>query len=375
MPAATGQDYYQVLGVARDAPAEEIRRAYLKLAHKYHPDKTGGDKAAEDKLKRVNEAYDVLKNADKRKEYDQSLNAGFERFQRESYQAQEPTYESGSAPFEDFFSSIFGRRQERARRSAIPGEDLVSEVVISLREAATGVRKTARVSHRETCRECNGSGAAPGSKPVPCTTCSGTGTIRSTEGMFSTSQTCPRCGGLGTAVPNPCKRCNGSGFIRTMRDFPVKVPPGIASGAQLRFKGKGEPGQNGGPAGDVYVRIVVDTDAFFTRQDDDLVCEVPIPFQMAALGGKTRVPTLEGQAELNIPAGTQGGTQFRMRGQGMPHLKGHGKGDELVKVSVEVPTNLSSKQRELIQQMNGTTPPINYPKYRRFLDKLARNRK
>ena len=385
MATATQKDYYEILGVPRDASSEQMRKAYLKLAHRYHPDKTGGDKAAEEKLKRINEAYDTLKNEEKRKQYDvrgaqyasfaddAGAWSGAGPFTQESHGFD---FSNGGAAesFEDIFGSILGGRASRAYTAVQLGDDIEVALTLSLREAVSGTTKRIRIPRRETCSECKGSGAAPGTAPEVCSACGGRGHVGQTHGAFSISQTCPKCGGAGRRITRFCPACEGRGSIRTERDLSVTVPAGVTTGGRLRLAGEGDPGANGGPRGDLYVHVAVAPDEFFTREGDDLICEVPVPFTTAALGDKVRVPTLDGVADLTIPAGTQQGTLFRMRGVGVPRPNGAGKGDEIVRVIVEVPTKLSRHQRELLAQMAGPDSHVNYPLYRRFLDKVLGTR-
>jgi molecular chaperone DnaJ len=377
MAAATEQDYYGVLGVPRTASQDEIRKAYLKLAHRYHPDKTGGDKTAEEKLKHINEAYDTLKNADKRKQYDDSLRAA----QFSGFGGAEPAggpgtaydYEFGSfggeSSFEDMLGSLFGRHGARAPR-ARAGNDVETSITVTLNEIAKGAQKRLRVPHRDTCGTCGGSGAAPGSQPQTCPVCGGKGRVERAGGAFNLTQTCSRCGGTGKIITKPCPRCKGSGTETTERELSVRIPAGIESGAQLRIAGEGEPGVNGGPRGDLYIRINMAPHEFFTREGDNVVCEAPVPFTTAALGGKVRVPTLQGVAELNVPAGTQNGTMLRMRGLGI--ARSHGaKGDELVRVLVEVPARLTREQQEIIRKMSETGDGQMYPKSTSFARRIG----
>lgn len=373
------EDYYEILGVARDASPEEIRKAYLKLAHKYHPDRTGGDKAAEEKLKEINEAYDTLKNAEKRAQYDRfgragdhfaGAGGGFEGFGGfGGFGGGGPG--GFETPFEDFFDVLFGRGGGGARRrAATPGNDLEVRVSVTLREAAFGTKKTVKINRSEVCSECSGSGAAPGSQPQTCPECGGAGQVRRAQGFFSITQTCPRCRGTGRVIPKPCSRCNGSGRVRVQREISVDLPPGVDTGSRLRVAGEGEPGEGGGPRGDLYIYVQVLPDEIFVREGNDVICEVPITFVQAALGTTIRVPTLRGEAELKIPAGTQSGQLFRMRNQGVPDLRGYRQGDQIVRIQVETPARLSREQRELLQKFQELSDSNSHPLQRRFLDRL-----
>jgi len=377
MGMATKGDYYDILGVARDATQEEIRKAYLKLAHKYHPDKTGGDKKAEEKLKEVNEAYDTLKNPDKRSQYDamcRAQAAGFGGFGP----GFDTTFTGGfggfEAPFDDFFDVLFGRTSRTRRHGVRPGNDLEYRMRITLREAAKGTSKRIRFSRMELCVDCNGTGAARGTQPTTCPECRGSGQIRRAQGFFSISQTCPRCRGTGQAVLSPCTRCGGSGRGQVERELQVDVPPGVDTGQRLRLAGEGEPGEGGGPRGELYVVIEVESDEIFQRDGNDVYCEVPISFAQAALGDTIQVPTLDGgKAELRIPPGTQPGTKFRLAGLGVRDVRGYYTGDEYVVILVEVPTKLTREQRELIAKFQELASAQSYPLHRRFIEKLKRS--
>jgi molecular chaperone DnaJ len=377
------KDYYELLGVSKDSSAEEIRKAYLKLAHKYHPDKTGGDKAAEDKLKEINQAYDTLKNADKRAKYDQFGHMG-EQFAGAGGPGGFGGFGFGGgagsggfeAPFDDFFDVLFGqgRGGGRVRRAAArPGNDLEYRLTVGLREAATGCKRTFRFARREVCGDCSGTGAQPGSQPQSCADCSGTGQIRRAQGFFSISQTCPRCRGTGRIIQKPCVRCSGTGRYRAERELTVDLPAGIETGSRLRLSGEGEPGENGGPRGDLYIFVEVETDEIFEREGNDIICDMPISFPQAALGDRVRVPTLTGEAELKIPPGTQSGTLFRLRGMGIKDLRGYHKGDQIVRVQVETPTKLSREQRELIERFKEISNMKSYPSYLRFIEKVKKS--
>jgi molecular chaperone DnaJ len=380
MNMATQRDYYEVLGVDRDAPAEEIRKAYLKLAHKYHPDKTGGDQEAETRLKEINEAYDVLKNKEKRQKYDQFGHMG-EQMGAGGFGGFSGGFGGGGAggfeaPFDDFFDVLFGGRGggARAGRSAAqPGHDLEYRVGITLREAAKGVKKTVKFKRQEICGDCNGSGAAPGTKPVPCPDCGGAGQVRRSQGFFSITQTCPRCRGAGSSIESPCPRCTGRGRVRSERELSFDLPPGVDTGSRLRLSGEGEPGENGGPRGDLYVLVEVQPDEIFEREGNNILCEVPISITQAMLGDTIRVPTLDGEADIKVPQGTQPGTSFRLRGLGIKDLRGFHTGDQLVTVQVEIPTRLNGEQKELIQKFKDVSDEKHYPIYQKFMDKVKKS--
>jgi molecular chaperone DnaJ len=363
-------DLYEILGVSRDASQDEIRKAYLKLAHKYHPDKTGGDKAAEDKLKEVNAAYDILKSPDKRRQYDQFGAAGPQGFGGGG--AGGAGFE---APFDDFFDMLFGQGGGRRRQggsAARPGNDLELRLGITLEEAATGVKKKVRFNRMERCGDCSGSGAAPGSQPETCKQCGGAGQVRITQGFFSVARTCPQCQGKGKTISKPCRKCGGAGQTRGSRELSVDIPAGVDNGSTLRVSGEGEPGQGGGPRGDLYIHLEVAPHELFQRDGTNLHCEIPISFSQAALGATLRVPTLDKEAELKVPAGTQPGTQFRLRGLGLPDLRGYRQGDLIVKVMVEVPTKLGKRQRELIEELDQLSDEADSPLFKQFFDRLKR---
>lgn len=379
MPMAKQRDYYEILGVARDASPEEIRKAYLKLAHKYHPDKTGGDKAAEEKLKEINEAYDVLKNKEKRAKYDQFGHMGEQFAGGEGFGGFGGFGAGGGgfeAPFDDFFDVLFGRSSAgggRRRSAARPGNDLEYRLNITLREAAAGVKKKVKFARREVCSDCNGSGAAPGSQPQTCTDCGGTGQVRRAQGFFSITQTCPRCRGAGRIITKPCPRCTGAGRVRAERELSVDLPAGVDTGSRLRLNGEGEAGEGGGPRGDLYIYVEVEPDEIFSRDGNDVICEIPISFVQAIVGDKIRVPTLTGEAELRVPAGTQPGTLFRLRGMGIKDLRGYHKGDQIVRIQVEIPTRISREQRELMERFQSLSTEKTYPLYQRFVEKLKKS--
>jgi len=364
---AAQRDLYEILGVPRTASDEEIRKAYLKLAHKYHPDKTGGDKEAENKLKEINAAYDVLKNADKRRQYDTfGQSDGMGGFNQGGFGA------GFDSPFEDFFDMLFGRGGGGGGRrpSARPGNDLELRVSLTLEEAAFGAKKNVRFSRKEICSDCTGSGAAPGTRPEVCPLCQGSGQVRATHGFFSVTQTCTRCRGAGRIITKPCSRCSGEGRIRIQREISIDIPAGVDTGLRLRVSGEGEPGDNGGPRGDLHVYVEVQPHEIFSREGIDIICEFPISFTQAAIGATVRVPTLRGEADLKIPAGTQPAAMLRLRGLGMPDLRGYRQGDQIVKVMVEIPTKLTRRQKEILKEFDDESDAKTYPLHRRFMDIL-----
>lgn len=372
---ARQKDLYDLLGVKRDATEQELRKAYLKLAHQYHPDKTGGDKPAEDKLKEINAAYDILKNKEKRAQYDQFGSMG-DPFSGAG--AGGPFRTGGhsgdfEAPFDDLFDVLFGRGRGR-RNAAMPGNDIEYRLRVSLKEAATGIKKEVSFDRMEACGECHGSGGAPGSNRQTCPNCQGSGQVRTSQGFFTVSRPCPRCRGAGSTISNPCHRCSGSGRARATPRVSVDIPAGVDSGMRLRLTGEGEPGENGGPRGDLYIFIEVEHDEMFEREGTTITCEVPISFPHAAIGTTIRVPTLFGEAELKVPPGTQSGALLRLRGLGLPDIHGYRQGDQIVRVRVETPVKLSRRQRELLEEFQETSDVKSYPLYHRFLDNLKRFR-
>lgn len=352
------RDYYEVLGVSRDASPGEIKKAYRRLAQEHHPDKNPGDASAEERFKEISEAYEVLSNSEKRRAYERfgmaGAGRGFEGF---------GDFEAGYGNiFDDIFEGFFGARPGRGSRGAQRGADLRYNLEIPLEEAATGVEKQIVVPRLETCATCRGTGAKAGSQPVTCKTCRGTGQVRFSQGFLTVSQTCSRCRGEGRIIENPCPTCRGLGQAKAERILTVKIPAGVETGTRLKLSGEGEAGVRGGPPGDLYVVLTVHEHPIFVRQGDDLYCEVPIRFSQAALGTQVEIPTIGGRTTLKIAPGAQTGAEFRLRGKGMPNVRGYGRGDLVVRVFVEVPTHLTAKQRELLEQYarleNGTGNPL-----------------
>ena len=351
------RDYYEVLGVTRQATDQEIKSAYRKLAFKYHPDRNAGSKDAEDKFKEAAEAYAVLADPDKRHMYDRFGHAGLGSAATGGF---DPNVFTG---FEDIlgglgdmfgFGDIFGGAR---RRGPQRGADLRYDLEISFEQAAKGTETTIQIPRQETCGTCSGSGAAPGSKPSSCPQCHGRGQIRLQQGPFTFARTCGSCRGTGSIITKPCTECRGAGRVEQERKLTVRIPPGIATGQRLRLSGEGEAGPSGGPSGDLYVVIHVQDHPFFHRDGNDLYCEVPVSFPTIALGGEIRIPTLEGEETLQVPEATQSGTTFNLRGRGMPDVSGRGRGNLLVTVNVTTPKKLTRDQKKLLEQLASSLPP------------------
>lgn len=338
------RDYYEVLGVSKSATEREIKKAYKRLAMKYHPDRTQGDKAMEEKFKEVQEAHEMLTDSQKRAAYDQYGHAGVD-----------PNRGGGGqgADFGDIFGDIFGgggrggRGQSRARQ----GSDLRYNLELSLEEAVKGKSVEIRVPTLVECEPCDGSGAKKGSKPTTCPTCHGQGQVQMRQGFFAVQQTCPTCSGKGKIISDPCNACHGQGRVEKTKTLSVKVPAGVDTGDRIRLSGEGEAGENGAPAGDLYVQVHVREHRIFTREGNNLYCEVPLSFTRAALGGEIEVPTLEGKVKLKVTAETQTGKMFRLRNKGVKSVRSGSVGDLICKVVIETPVNLSSRQKELLDEL------------------------
>ena len=367
----TKRDYYEILSVERTASDDEIKRAYRKLAVKFHPDKNPDDAHAEEKFKELGEAYDVLMDAQKRAAYDRYGHAAFAQGGRSGFHDPFDIFRDvfGSAGgtggiFETFFGG--GQAEQDGTQR---GSDLRYDMQITLEEAAFGVEKEIEVRKLDTCAKCKGSGASPGSRVVVCSTCRGRGQVVSARGFFQVSQTCPRCRGLGEVIEIPCDVCSGEGRNEQTSRIKIKIPPGIAHGSRLRSSKNGEAGIRGGEQGDLYVVIHVKEHPVFKREDDNLFCEVPISFATAALGGEVPVPTLEGKASLKVPAGTQGGQSFKLRGKGVSHVSGRERGDLHAKLLVEVPTDLNSEQRQKLEEFAQLCGDHNTPLHKGFFER------
>jgi len=375
------QDYYSVLGVSKSATKDEIKKVYRKLAMKYHPDRNPGDEKAEAKFKEVKEAYEVLSDEQKRATYDKFGHAGMGGAAGGGFGG----FGAGGAHggfgdiFEDIFGDIFGGGAGGAHRSggwssgAQRGSDLRYSLDLTLEQAVAGTKINITVPTYVSCEECIGSGAEKGSGSVSCTTCHGAGQVRMQQGFFSIQQTCPTCHGSGKVIKNPCKACSGQGRVRKSKKLSVNIPAGVDTGDRIRLSGEGEAGVNGGPNGDLYVEVKVKSHEIFRRENNDLYCDVPVNFVMTALGGEIDVPTLNGRIKLKIPAGTQSGRHFRIRGKGVPGVRGGAKGDLLCNVIVETPVNLTSEQKDLLTKFDATmkdTGDKHTPKNKSWFDSL-----
>ncbi|MBC3931170.1 molecular chaperone DnaJ [Undibacterium curvum] len=346
------RDFYEILGVGKNASDEEIKKAYRKLAMKYHPDRNPDNKVAEDKFKEAKEAYEMLSDSQKRDAYDRYGHAGVDPNMGGGGGA-------GAGGFADAFGDIFGDIFGGGRRSAGPqvyrGADLRYNLEISLEQAANGYETTIQVPSWDECDTCHGSGAKPGTSPVTCTTCGGHGQVRMQQGLFSIQQACPKCHGTGKMIPDPCTTCLGVGRIKRKKTLEVKIPAGIDDGMRIRSSGNGEPGVNGGPPGDLYVEIHIKQHPVFQREGDDLHCEIPISFSKAALGGEIEVPTLSGKASFTVPEGTQSGKTFRLRGKGVKGVRSGYAGDLFCHVLIETPVKLTERQKDLLREFEQLT--------------------
>jgi len=338
------RDYYEVLGVNRDAGEDELKKAYRKLAMKHHPDRNPDNPKAEEHFKEVKEAYEILSDANKRAAYDQYGHAGVD-----SGAGASQGFSGFADAFGDIFGDIFG--SGRGRSNVYRSADLRYNLEISLEEAARGTENKFRIPALEACETCHGSGAKPGTQPTTCSTCGGQGQVRMQQGFFSIQQTCPKCHGTGKVVASPCGTCQGAGRIKKHKTLSVKIPAGVDEGDRIRLSGEGEAGVNGGPAGDLYVVIHIRQHAVFTRDHNDLHCEMPISISTAALGGEIEIPTLDGQARIRIPQETQTGKVFRLRGKGIKGIRSAQHGDLMCHVVVETPVNLTARQRELLEEL------------------------
>jgi molecular chaperone DnaJ len=348
------RDFYEILGVPKNASDEEIKKAYRKLAMKHHPDRNQGDttKGAEVKFKEAKEAYEMLSDPQKRAAYDQHGHAGVDPNMRGGPGAE--GFGGFAEAFGDIFGDVFGGGRGRGQgggRQVYRGSDLSYAMEVTLEEAASGKDAQIRIPSWDECDTCHGTGAKPGTKPITCTTCHGAGAVQMRQGFFSVQQTCPQCQGKGKIIPDPCTSCHGQGRIKKQKTLEVKIPAGIDDGMRIRSTGNGEPGTNGGPPGDLYIEIRMKKHDIFERDGDDLHCQVPLSFTTAALGGEIEVPTLAGKAAIDIPEGTQAGKQFRLRGKGIKGVRSSYPGDLYCHVSIETPVKLSEHQRKLLKEL------------------------
>jgi molecular chaperone DnaJ len=369
---STKRDYYEILSVTRTASGDEIKRSYRKLAVKYHPDKNPNDPHAEEKFKELGEAYDVLADDQKRSAYDRYGHAAFAQGGRaggfhdpfDIFREVFGGAGGGGGIFETFFGGGAGQADGSQR-----GSDLRYDMQITLEEAAFGVEKEIEVRKLDTCGKCDGSGASTGSRAVTCPTCRGRGQVVSSRGFFQVSQTCPHCRGLGEVIEKPCDQCGGEGRVEKTSRIKIKIPPGIAHGSRLRSGSNGEAGIRGGGQGDLYIVVHVKEHPIFQREDDNLFCEVPISFATAALGGEVPVPTLEGKASLKVPAGTQSGQSFRLRGKGVVHVNSRDRGDLYARLLVEVPSHLNLEQRQKLEEFAALCGEDNAPLHKSFFER------
>ncbi|MBU1260645.1 MAG: molecular chaperone DnaJ [Planctomycetes bacterium] len=370
------RDYYEVLGVDKTAGADDVKRAYRRLAIKYHPDKNPGDKDAEAKFKECAEAYEVLSDTDKRARYDQFGHAGLQGAGVHDFSRMNVEDIFGALNLGDIFGDLFGGGGGRSRRSAQRGPhrgyDLETVVELTLNDVATGVEKSIEFTRQDNCEDCGGSGSAKGSSPSKCSTCGGSGQMAQAGlgGFFQMVSTCPQCKGAGKVITSPCKKCRGSGKVPKKRLVTIKIPAGVHEGQSVRVAGEGEPGFNGGPRGDLYCYVRLKEHPFLQRDGINLIAVVPISFTQAALGGIVQVPSLNGMKELKIPPGTQTGDVFRIKGQGLPDIRTKRSGDELVQTIVEIPKKLNSQQEELLRKFAETEDNTVLPKSRGFFEKL-----
>lgn len=377
------QDYYELLGVDRSAAPEELKKAYRKLAIQFHPDKNPGDKEAEEKFKEITEAYEVLSDAEKRQQYDQfghqafgpgrngfgGGGGGFGIDLEEALRTFMGNFGGAGSIFDDFFGG--GGRGGGARDGASRGADLRFDLEIDFEESVFGSEREISFPVMDACTECGGTGAAKGSQKTTCSRCGGQGVVVSSNGFFHMRQSCSACGGSGEVIATPCSSCRGNGRVKSRRTLSLKIPKGVETGSRLRVRGKGEGGARGGPAGDLYVVLHVKNHELFQRSDLDIFLEYPVPFHIAAIGGEIEVPTIHGHAKIKVPAGTESGKVFRLRGKGVTGIKGYRDGDQHVSVVVEVPTRLSGRQKKMLAEFGDTLTEANHDRHKRFRKVMA----
>ena len=365
---AEKSDYYETLGVNRNASETEIKKAYRKLAIKYHPDKNPGNAESESKFKVMSEAYAVLSDSQKRAQYDQFGHAGMDSGGGFSGGG----FDFNGGGFEDIFGDIFGSGGGRSRRSSRGqrGDDLRYNLTIDFKEAATGIETKVQIPRHQTCTTCSGNGAKPGTSPKTCVTCKGAGQVRMQQGFFSLSRPCPTCSGEGRTIESPCKECRGTGRTRGQKTISLKIPAGVETGSRLKLSSEGEAGTQGGPPGDLYVVITVKEHPIFDRNGQDIICEVPVSFPQATLGCELEIPTLDKKVKIKVPQGTQSGKILRLPGKGFPSLQGYSKGDQLVVIRVETPTSLTSRQKELLAEFANEGGENIHPMGKGFFDKV-----
>jgi len=341
------RDYYKILGVSRNATEEEIKKAYRKVAMQYHPDRNPGDKDSEEKFKVASEAYEVLRDPQKREIYDHYGIEGLKGTGFTGFRGFEDIFSTFGDIFEDFFGfGTSSRRRARPRQ----GPDLRYDLKISFYDAAFGKETEIEIPKNVACEICNGSGVKPGTHPTLCPSCKGAGQVTRSQGFFTITTTCGQCHGEGKFIPHPCKECRGLGRVKRKKKIQIKIPPGVDSGSKLRIRGEGEEGERGGPPGDLYVFIFLEPHEFFSRDGDDIVCQVPISFPQAALGAEIEVPTLNGKRDLSVPKGVESGELLKIRGEGFPRLRGSGRGDLVIQILVRTPKNLNKRQEEILRE-------------------------
>lgn len=369
------RDYYEVLGVSKSASKDEIKKAYRKLALKYHPDRNPDNKEAEVKFKEASEAADVLLNEEKKRRYDQFGHAGVDG--QQGFGA--GGFGGGDFSdlgdifgdiFGDFFGGGAGQRRRGGRRQGRPGNDLQMGIRVSFEEAAFGCEKSVEITRQDICQTCDGTGGKNGAKPVTCDMCQGAGEVRRQQGFFTIATPCPKCHGSGQMISDPCEKCHGQGRTKRKVELEVKIPSGIDHGQRLKLSGEGDAGSQGGPAGDLYVMVDIEAHEFFERDGNDVHCQVPISFSQAALGAEIEVPTLHGKVAVSVPEGTQSGRKMRLKGKGIQRLGGYGMGDQILHIHVETPTKLGREQREVFERLAELESVNSTPMSRGFFDKV-----